>query len=180
MAEVLFTSEKFVKSVTSISDNVAGQYLLPSIREAQEVGLRGILGSAMMERLRTMVSTGTAEGLYRELLDRSQYYLAYMAIVRLCGKVMYKIGNMGVVRTSDERVDPVGQDDLSKVVYYWQGMADHYAYDLQTWLLENRKDLPELDENCCRRLRGNLTSAATCGIWLGGPRGKGKRGGFCG
>ena len=30
--EILLTSEKFVKSVTSISDNLAGKYLLPAIR----------------------------------------------------------------------------------------------------------------------------------------------------
>ena len=31
----LITSESFVKAVTSISDNIAGKYLLPSITELQ-------------------------------------------------------------------------------------------------------------------------------------------------
>ena len=35
MAEILLTSEAFVKSVTNVSDNLAGKYILPSIREAQ-------------------------------------------------------------------------------------------------------------------------------------------------
>ena len=44
MAEILLTSETFVKSVTNVSDNLAGKYILPSIREAQEQGLKSILG----------------------------------------------------------------------------------------------------------------------------------------
>ncbi|MCM1503400.1 MAG: hypothetical protein NC115_12170 [Bacteroidales bacterium] len=177
MQEVLLTSEKFVKSVTSISENVAGQYLLPSIREAQEMGLRGILGDTLTESLKTKVQTRTLDGLYQVLIDKIQYYLAYMAVVRVCGKVAYKVGNMGVVKTSDEHVENVTHDDLGKVIYYWQSMADKYCYDLQTWLLENREEFPELDEDRCRRMRANLTSAATCGIWLGGARGRRIRGG---
>lgn len=195
MADILLTSEKFVKSVTSISDNVAGQYLLPSIREAQEMGLRRILGDALLERLKGLVQTIGQRGSfsfdfsdafdvdpnsdYRALLDHCQYYLAYMAVVELCGKVSYKIVNMGVVRTSDERVQPVSHDEMSKTEYYWQSKADAYAYELQRWLLEHRTQYPELAECHCARMRSNLRSAATCGLWLGGARGRRKRGGRC-
>lgn len=195
MAEVLLTSEKFVKSVTSISDNVAGQYLLPSIREAQEIGLRRILGDALLERLKELAPTIGQRGAfskafsddfdvdpnenYRALLDKCQYYLAYMAVVELCGKVSYKIVNMGVVRTSDERVQPVSQDELGKTEYYWQSRADACAYELQGWLLEHRDLYPELTECHCTHIRSNLRSAATSGLWLGGARGRRRRGGRC-
>ena len=178
MQEVLLTSERFVKSVTSISENVAGQYLMPSIREAQDTGLAGILGERLMQALKDKVRGGNLDGYYRTLLDKAQYYLAYTAVVRICGKVAYKIGNMGVVKTSDERVENASPADLSRVMYYWQGMADKYCYELQTWILDNREHFPELDEGCCRKIKDRLTSAATCGIWLGGPRGR-KLGGGC-
>lgn len=184
-----------MKSVTSISDNVAGQYLLPSIREAQEMGLRRILGDALLERLKELAPTIMQKGAfsddfsddfevdpnryYRELLNRCQYYLAYSAVVELCGKVSYKIGNMGVVRTSDERVSPVSHDDMGKTEYYWQSKADAYAYQLQGWLLEHRALYPELTECHCGRIRANLRSAATSGLWLGGVRGRRRRGGGC-
>ena len=42
MAEILLSSEAFVKTVTSISDNLSGKYILPSLREAQEIGLKRI------------------------------------------------------------------------------------------------------------------------------------------
>ena len=71
MAEILLSSEQFVKSVTSISDNVAGKYLLPSLREAQDVGLRGIIGDTLLAKLKQLVADGQLSGIYRELVDRT-------------------------------------------------------------------------------------------------------------
>ena len=54
MAEFLLTSEKFVKEVSSISDNVAGKYIQPSIREAQEVWLKSIIGSNLLNYIKAL------------------------------------------------------------------------------------------------------------------------------
>ena len=53
--EILLTSSAFVKAVSNLSDNVAGKYLMPSIREAQEIKLKGILGHALLEKCKTLV-----------------------------------------------------------------------------------------------------------------------------
>jgi hypothetical protein len=176
-AEILLTSEAFVKSVSSISDNVAGKYIKPSIREAQEIGLKGILGSALLAKLKQLVSAGTLDmpinAAYKELLDRSQYYLAYATIVEVAQKTSYKIGNFGVVKSSDENLQNATQDEIAKTQYYYQSKADACCYELQGWILENANAFPELGENHCRQIRSNLRSAASSGIFLGGARGKG-------
>lgn len=176
MAEILLTSENFVKGVTSISDNLAGKYLRPSIREAQDVGLRGILGDTLLEKLKGMVADGSIsrEGnvAYKNLLDRAQYYLAYMAVVDVAAKVSFKIVNFGVAKTSDENLEVASGEEISRIQYFYQSKADHACIELQNWLLDNRGSFPELDEGACHRIHSNLYSAATCGIWLGGPRGK--------
>ena len=61
MAEILLSSEAFVKSVTSASDNLSGKYILPSLREAQEIGLRGILGDDLLAKLKDLIKNGTLE-----------------------------------------------------------------------------------------------------------------------
>ena len=61
MAEILLSSEAFVKSVTSVSDNLSGKYILPSLREAQEIGLKGILGDSLLSKLKTLVKIGQLE-----------------------------------------------------------------------------------------------------------------------
>ena len=91
MAEILLSSEAFVKSVTSASDNLSGKYILPSLREAQEIGLRGILGDDLLAKLKDLRKDGNLEtesgGVYKTLVDHCQYYLAYMTIVEVTNKV---------------------------------------------------------------------------------------------
>ena len=176
MAEIILTSEKFVKSVTSVSDNIAGKYILPSLREAQEQGLKGILGDALLAKLKDLVATKQIDeesnAAYKILLDRCQYYLAYAAIVEVTNKVSYKIGNFGVAKSADENLQVASQDEIGKMQYYYQSKADAHCLDLQNFLLQNRTDYPELTENCCHTIESNLHSAASCGIFLGGSRGK--------
>ena len=176
MAEILLSSEAFVKSVTSASDNLSGKYILPSLREAQEIGLRGILGDDLLAKLKDLIKNGTLEtesgGVYKALVDHCQYYLAYMTIVEVTNKVSYKIGNFGVTKTSDENLQVASQDEIAKMQYYYQSKADACCLDLQNFLLEHRKDYPELTENSCHKIESNLHSAASCGIFLGGARGR--------
>lgn len=179
MAEILLSSEAFVKSVTSASYNLSGKYILPSLREAQEVGLKGILGDSLLSKLKDLIRNNTLEtesnGVYKTLVNHCQYYLAYMTIVEVTNKVSYKIGNFGVTKTQDENLQVATQDEIAKMQYYYQSKADAYCLDLQNFLLENRSDYPELTENCCHKIESNLHSAATCGIFLGGARGKKRR-----
>lgn len=174
MAEILLTSEVFVKSVSNISDNVAGKYILPSIREAQEIKLKSILGSCLLSALKTMVNNDTlgANPMYKELVDQCQYFLAYSAIVEILPRVSYKVGNFGVSKSTDENLQVATQDEIAKQEFFYQSKADYYALELQQWVLDNKSSFPELDECQCGKIRSNLYSAATCGLWLGGPRGR--------
>lgn len=176
MAEILLSSEAFVKSVSSVSDNLSGKYILPSLREAQEIGLRGILGDLLLDKLKALRKDNTLEteagGVYKTLVDHCQYYLAYMTIVEVTNKVSYKIGNFGVTKTQDENLQVATQDEIAKMQYYYQSKADACCLDLQNFLLQNKGSYPELTECCCSRIESNLRSAASCGIFLGGARGR--------
>ena len=183
MAEIFLTSEVFVKSVSNISDNVAGKYILPSIREAQEIKLKSILGPCLLSALKLMVGNGTINAAgnekYKELVDECQYFLAYSAIVELIPKVSYKVGNFGLSKSTDENLQVATPDEIDNQAFYYQSKADFYALELQQWLLDNHSSFPELDECQCGKIRSNLYSAATCGLWLGGPRGRVSVGNNC-
>ena len=172
MAEVLLCSETFVKSVSSISDNVAGKYIQPSIREAQEICLKSIVGSCLLEHLKNLFAGGQLADQYKELVDRAQYFIAYTAIVELTMKVSFKVGNFGVSRSTDENLSGASFDEIGKLQYYYQTKADYCKLELQQWLLDNRALFPEMKDCDCKRMESNLYSAATCGLWLGGPRAK--------
>ena len=175
MAEILLTSEAFVKSVTNVSDNLAGKYILPSIREAQEQGLKSILGDCLLSKVKHLFNTDSLEGIYKELVDHCQYYLAYAAIVEVTNKVSFKIGNFGIAKSTDENLQVASYDEIVKMQYYYQTKVDAYCLELQQWLLQNKESIPELTESQCKKLSSNLHSAASCGIFLGGGRGKIRR-----
>ncbi len=188
MAEILLTSETFVKSVTSISDNVAGKYMRPSMREAQESGLRGILGDCLFDKLKALAAKGDdgraidlpENAAYKDLLDRAQYYLAYQTVVELIPKVSNKIGNFGVAKSNDENLTVLPLEEQGKQQYYYQAKADGHCRRLQRWILQNKASFPELRACDCAAMQANLRSAASCGMWLGGARGKiGPGGGGC-
>lgn len=176
MAEILLTSETFVKSVTNISDNIAGKYLLPSMREAQEVGLRGILGDCLFARLKDLVASGDINvsdyAAYKDLLDRAQYFLAYSTVVELCDKVSYKIGNFGVAKSNDENLAVVAHEEMVGQQLYYQSKADGNRRRLQRWILGNKASFPELRACDCAAMQANLRSSASSGLFLGGARGK--------
>ena len=73
MNRVLLISEDFVKELTNMSDNMQGKLINPAIAEAQEAGLREILGDCLMDRLLELVETGEIEfaenAMYKKLLD---------------------------------------------------------------------------------------------------------------
>lgn len=176
MAEILLSSEKFIKETTNVSENLSGKYLLPSLREAQEIGLKGILGDCLLARLKQLVKDGEINQedntAYKDLLDRCQYYLAYETIVEVVERVSYKVVNFGVAKTTDENLQVATQDEIAKQKYFYQAKADNYCLDLQNFLLNNRTAYPELKECDCNRIKANLKSAASCGIFLGGARGR--------
>lgn len=176
MAEILLTSEKFVKSVTNISDNLDGKYLQAGIREAGDIYLENILGPSLLSALKAMVADGSIQRLgklaYKQLLDIAQYFLAYTAVVQAMQMCDYKIGNAGVVKTPDQNVVTATDEERDRKVEFYQAKADAYAFRLQKHVLNNSELFPELDECACEAIRSNLYSAATSGIFLGGPRGK--------
>lgn len=176
MAEILLTSEKFVKSVTNISDNLDGKYLQAGIREAGDIYLENILGSCLLGALKAKVYDGSIQeagnAAYKQLLDLAQYFLAYTAVVQAMQMTDYKIGNAGVVKTPDQNVVTATDEERDRKVEFYQAKADAHAFRLQKHVLNNCDLFPELDACACEAIRSNLFSAATSGIFLGGARGK--------
>lgn len=191
MKEILLTSEATVKELTAISDNVESKYLLPAIREAQDIYLREIIGDALMTKLKWCIENNAFRGAfapadfnddfasenganpqYKKLLGKIQYYLAYKTVAELIPKVSFKIANMGLVKTSDDNVQNATYNEIVLQRDYYVSRADYYCLLLQNFLLANRSDYPELTQQKVNEIHATLKSAASCGIWLGGPRGK--------
>lgn len=173
--EVLLISPRFVKDLTNISDNVSDKLMKPSILEAQEFGLRGILGDDLIDHIKELVYDGSiglpAYAPYKSLLDKAQYYLAYSVVSNVCMLTSVKIDNAGLSRVSDENMEPVDMGEVGLLRDFYMHKADYYCELLQHFILQHRIDYPELKQKKLHSIKRNLISSASCGIWLGGRRG---------
>lgn len=175
-ANALFVTEKFIKETMAVQDNLSGKFLLPAIREAQDIDLQGIIGTTLYATLDALVVSGeiydAANAPYRDLLDVARYYIAYLAVANVIPKVSYKVGNFGLAKSTDENLQVASASEVDKAAAYYRSKADRYCLDLQNFVLNHFSDYPELKEGDLHRIHSNLYSAAGCGIFLGGPRGK--------
>lgn len=181
--DVLLTSEEFVKSYSNISNNVNGKYLRVAIREAQEIELREILGSCLLNKLKALVEAEELDqpenGIYMEIIDQCQYFLAYTAVKNLCLTTSYKIDNIGVSQTYDENIQSMSLEDTYNIMEQYARKADYFCHLLQEFLISRKEFIPELTDSQCSCIQANLYHAATGGIWMGGRRGKYSERGCC-
>lgn len=174
--KIFLTSAAYIKEVTNISDNVNDKVMYAAIREAQDINLRGILGDCLLNKLKQLVSDDTIKEdenfWYADLLDEAQYFLAYSVITKICFITTFKIDNIGLSKTTDERVESLSTEDALLIQDHYQKKADYYAMLLQKYILRNKEHFPELSACDCNNIHANLYSAASGGIFLGGARGK--------
>ena len=176
--DVLLISEDYIKSTTNISDNIAGDYLLPAIKLAQDIDLESTIGTQLLEKIQKLVYdndiSNQENSNYKLLLDNYiQPYLAYATIKHLTPTVAYKLANQGVIRTDDEKSYNITSNEVDKVADYYNHLSNFYKKRLQMFLISKYNSFTELlNWKSLADIRANLYSAAGCNVNLGGPRGK--------
>lgn len=176
MRNILLISEDKVKTLSNLDNNVFGKWLLPSIREAQDVNLQSIIGSCLYNHILTLVENGEItlpeNELYKDLLDNQiRDFLLYQTLVNIIPLINVNMANMGSVVSNDEHIQVLSQGNIDLVRGYYQGLADVYQKRLQDYLLNNCDSFPELNMCSCDGIKPNLHSNTnSIGIWLGGRR----------
>lgn len=177
MKNILLISENFLRANFNISENVQSKFILPAIRNAQKIKYQEVVGSRMLKKLESLVESGDIEKPenenYKDLLDQSQLFIGYSAISELCVICNVKIDNIGLNATTDENVSVMRVSDMFEIKRYYQDKADYYCKLLQKYILQEKVNLPEICKTKVGELKSNLHSAASCGLSLGGERGKG-------
>ena len=175
-ANVLLTNSRYIKSITNISDNVQDKYLFPSINESQEIDLKGIIGESLLDKLKNLVFDGTINdpenAVYKDLLQQCQFYLAYDVVSKLCVITSFKINNAGLYRSNDDNLYYASLDEVHNMEEYYQNKRDFFRIEIANFCINNRANLPELNDCACRQIRAQLYSAESCPIVLGHARGK--------
>lgn len=172
MTNILLISEDKIKTESALNDNVWGKFLMPAIREAQDINLSQIMGQSLLDEIYTRVTANTITGDYQTLLvDYIQPFLLYQVQANIVPTLNVKMANIGTVLTGDEHVEKLSKSDVDNFAQNIQYKADFYCRRLQEYLLAN-EDIFGIEPCQCRIIQGNLDSAASTGLWLGGYRGR--------
>ena len=172
---VLLTSENRIKALSPLSDNLSGKYLLPTIKICQDIHLTDTIGKCLVRTLQEMIAEKRLDEneAYKDLLNTYiQPYLTYMVLSNLTDILANKLVNAGVMQMDDIHQTNSYREDKNDLKLYYLRQADSYKRILQEFLLQNSKAFPELTDCECNRIRDNLHSAYSGGIWLGYTRGR--------
>lgn len=174
---VLLTSENYIKSVSNISDNMAGKYLLPTVQIVQDIRLKEIIGKCLLEHLQMLVGTGEISQeenvWYKTLLDDYiRPYITHQTLVEIVDIVANKITNAGLVQVTDEHLTQSYTSDRNNLKEHYQRIADSYKGMMREFLYKYRSNFPEMDTCACESIASQLSGNYTGGLYLDGMRGR--------
>ena len=177
MNNILLISEDTLKTYSNLNDNTFGKWILPAIRESQEMGLMPIIGECLYNKICELVADGSINDVlfsaYKDLLDdKIQPYLIYKTLSNIIPILNAKLANIGSVLSNDEHVVNLTQGEADLLKTYYSERCDFYTKRLQDFVKNNQQAFPEL--TCgCGNMQPNLDSSEnSVGLWLGGKRGK--------
>lgn len=172
-----------IKGSTYVNYNVDDSLLGPAIKEAQEVGLQSIIGTALLRKLQELVLLdieGKEGGIesaenagYKELLDDYVTdYLEARSEAVLAAMVSFKMRNAGVVKNSDTNLQAPTIKEVMFTQRRFTQLSDRYATALSKYLCANKEAFPELEYSNCG-CSGDVQPQigkrfVDVGLWLGG------------
>ena len=158
--QIMLVSPNEVKAGGYVTNDVTDGTIGASIREAQDIHLKAIIGSRLLERIQELVYNkmkGLEDNIdddvnsaYKYLLDRYiGDYLVPKTTSLLCVPISLKLRNMGVVQNSDTNVNRSNVDDIFVLQHRFETIACRKATELSMYLCANKDAFPELSENSC-------------------------------
>ena len=156
---IMLISPSEVKAASYLGDNFDEQLLGQAIREAQEIHLQSIIGTALLEKLKTLVEnqidgkpdriSDSGNTVYKTLLD--DYitpYLAEKAQSVVVLPITLKTRNMGLVKNADDNAYQQATEDVYRAQRRYNTTADRYATQISMYLCKHKEELPELTASC--------------------------------
>ena len=139
---VLLISDVMIKERTAIHGNIDPKLIYPDIKYAQDVYITPLLGTALFNKLVTIVSDGSitqpANVNYKTLID--EYLtdaLMYFTLSELPTNLSYQFWNKGVVRKQGQDTELPTMTELMDISAKFKSRAEHYGQRMRLWIVQN-------------------------------------------
>ena len=152
MNRVYFITCEYLKSHTTLNDNIDNNLLNSAIWEAQSIHCLQILGTRLYKKLVTLIESGDIQlpqySDYKTLLD--DYVVdctAYWAWVECIPYLAMKTVNKGVERQNSEWSNAAQINEIEYLRDEIRNKAEFYSQRLSDYILQNRSLYPEYIQN---------------------------------
>lgn len=140
--DILLISDTMIKERTSIHGNIDPKLIYPDIKVAQDMHIQPLLGSALYDKLQTLIDSNTindaANVNYKTLIDKFIVdALMYFTLAELPDTLSFQFWNKGVVRKSGGDTETVSMSDLISISKKYLHRAEFYANRLRAWVRQN-------------------------------------------
>lgn len=167
MANILFISEKKLKSESYINDNVGNEFILPAILSAQDMKLQPLLGCSLYAKLKSDVAGQGPAGKYKILMDDYiKPFLIYAVMADIQVPLAFKMRQNGIVQANNDYTYNQGKTDVDALKRYYEDKMNWYGFRMTDYLNNNKQDIPEYCDNSCG-CKSDLRQGFDSGIYLG-------------
>lgn len=192
-ANILLISAKIIKDRTTVHGNLDDSLILPDIKFAQDAFIKPVLGTALYEKLQSLVSDNTISTSpnadYKLLLD--EYLidaLIYFTLAELPVGISYQFWNKGVVRKQGQDTEVPTMAELMDISNRFKSRGEYYANRMKLFIIDQNSRLSKYPEYTNPGNRVDTITPEqrnfTMPVWLEDPEGRDNpwcnRGGFNG
>ena len=112
-AEVLFVNPDYIKRITNINGSIEDAYLVPSIILSQDKYIQLYLGTDLLDKLKSDISSSSLTGDYATLMnDYVRKATLWWTMVELIPSLYVKMDNGSLVLRVSEGTQTISPDDL--------------------------------------------------------------------
>lgn len=140
--DILLISDLIIKERTAIHGNIDPKLIYPDIKYAQDVFITPLLGTALDNKLKSLISLGTiidpVNVNYKKLIDAYLVdALIYYTLAELPTTISYQFWNKGVVRKQGENTELPTMSELVDISNKYRSRAEHYGQRMRLWIVQN-------------------------------------------
>jgi hypothetical protein len=141
---VYFISTTYLIDNSPLNENLDPKLLKSSIKEAQEIYIRDVIGSGIYNELQDQAYNGTLTADNTTLLDS---YIApclkYYTLTESMLPLTFKFMNKSVASRNSENATPISTSELTMIEQRYRDKAEYYAERLRDYLKENPNKYPK-------------------------------------
>lgn len=148
MAEALLITRNDIVKFTAVNGNVDTDKFIQFVKIAQDVHIQSILGTDLLNRIKSDIAANTLANPYLALLTNYvKPMLIHWAMVEYLPFAAYTIANKGVYKHESENSQTVDKNEVDFLVEKQRQIAQHYTQRFVDYIVFNTASFPEYNSN---------------------------------